>query len=114
MMRQQLLHLGFIPFFMGDEADKVTQYFQTGSRGMARRAHQVVEMRNFLCGNIKRDDPVSRRFIQYLSMETWEIRALVRDRKTGRVRMYIFIAGLVLCHQPATAVVCIDCGLDLS
>ena len=42
-------------------------------------------MRNFLCGNIKRDDPVSRRFIQYLSMETWELRALVRDRKTGRV-----------------------------
>lgn len=42
-------------------------------------------MRNFLCGNVKRDDAVSRRFIQYLSMETWEIRALVRDRKTGKI-----------------------------
>lgn len=38
-----------------------------------------------MCGHIKRDDPVSRRFIQYLANETWEIRALVRDRKTGRI-----------------------------
>jgi hypothetical protein len=88
LLRQQLLQLGFIPYFLSDKADKVTHYLQTGSRGMARRAHQVMEVRNFICGNIKRDDPVSRRFIQYLSMETWEIRALVRDRKTGRVRTY--------------------------
>ncbi|KAF1961597.1 hypothetical protein CC80DRAFT_462884 [Byssothecium circinans] len=85
LLRQQLLQLGFIPYFLSDKADKVTHYFQTGSRGMARRAHQVVEMRNFICGNIKRDDAVSRRFIQYLSMETWDLRALVRDRKTGEV-----------------------------
>jgi hypothetical protein len=85
LLRQQLLQLGFIPYFLSDKADKVTHYFQTGSRRMARRAHQFIEMRNFICGNIKRDDPVSRRFIQYLSMETWEIRALVRDGKTGRV-----------------------------
>jgi hypothetical protein len=83
--RQQLLQLGFIPYFNGDKAEKITHYFQTGSRGMARRSHEVVEMRNFICGHIKRDDPVSRRFIQYLSNETWEIRALVRDRKTGRI-----------------------------
>ena len=42
-------------------------------------------MRNFICGNIKRDDPVSRRFIQYLSMETWEVHVLVRDPKTGHI-----------------------------
>jgi hypothetical protein len=83
--RQQLLQLGFIPYFSGDKADKVTHHFQTGSRGMARRSHAIVEMRNFICGHIKRDDPASRRFIQYLSNETWEIRALVRDRKTGRI-----------------------------
>ncbi|KAJ4356406.1 uncharacterized protein N0V89_004439 [Didymosphaeria variabile] len=85
IMRQQLLQLGFIPYFVSDHAEKVTHYFQTGSRGMARRSHQFTEMRNFICGNIKRDDAVSRRFIQYLSMETWEIRALVRDRKTGKI-----------------------------
>jgi hypothetical protein len=83
--RQQLLQLGFIPYFDGDKADKVTYHFQTGSRGMARRSHEIVEMRNFICGHIKRDDPVSRRFIQYLSNETWELRALVRDCKTGRI-----------------------------
>ncbi|XPS80532.1 hypothetical protein M3J09_012484 [Ascochyta lentis] len=83
--RQQLLQLGFIPYFHGDKAEKVTHYFQTGSRGTTRRAHQHTEMRNFICGHIKRDDPVSRRFIQYLAMESWEMRALVRDAKTGRV-----------------------------
>ncbi|KAF2678109.1 hypothetical protein K458DRAFT_141177 [Lentithecium fluviatile CBS 122367] len=72
LIRRQLLHLGFVPYFLSNKADKVTHYFQTGSRGMARRAYQVIEMRNFICSNVKRDDPVSRRFIQYLSMETWE------------------------------------------
>jgi hypothetical protein len=85
MQRQQLLHLGFIPYFKGDKAEEVTHHFQTGSRGVARRSHSIVEMRSFLCGHMKRDDPVSRRFIQYLSMETFELRALVRDRKTGRI-----------------------------
>jgi hypothetical protein len=83
--RQQLLQLGFIPYVIGDKAERVTHYFQTGSRGMERRSHSIVEMRNFICGHVKRDDPVSRRFTQYLSNETWEIRALVRDRKTGRI-----------------------------
>jgi hypothetical protein len=85
MMRQQLLQLGFIPYFLSDKAEHITRHFQTGSRGMARRHHEVYEMRNFICGHMKRDDPISRRFIQYLSMETWELRALVRDRKTGKV-----------------------------
>jgi hypothetical protein len=83
--RQQLLQLGFIPYFYADKAESVTNYFQTGSRGPTRRAHQHTEMRNFVCAHIKRDDPVSRRFIQYLSMESWELRVLVRDAKTGHV-----------------------------
>lgn len=33
LMRQQLLQLGFIPYFVSDNADKVTHYFQSGSRG---------------------------------------------------------------------------------
>ncbi|KAF2180722.1 hypothetical protein K469DRAFT_692577 [Zopfia rhizophila CBS 207.26] len=85
ILRLQLLTLGFIPYFLSDKADRVTHHFQTGSRGMARRSHQIFEVRNFICGHIKRDDPVSRRFIQYLSMETFELMALVRDPKTGRV-----------------------------
>jgi hypothetical protein len=85
IMRQQLLQLGFIPYFLSDKAEHITRHFQSGSRGMVRRHHEVYEMRNFVCGHMKRDDPVSRRFIQYLSMETWKLRALVRDRKTGKV-----------------------------
>jgi hypothetical protein len=34
---------------------------------------------------MKRDDPASRRFIQYLSMQTHTALALVRDVKTGRI-----------------------------
>lgn len=34
LLRQQLVQLGFIPYFVSDHADKVTHYFQTGSRGM--------------------------------------------------------------------------------
>ncbi|KAF2197150.1 hypothetical protein GQ43DRAFT_484368 [Delitschia confertaspora ATCC 74209] len=84
LMRQQLLILGFIPYFLSDKASKLTHYFQTGSRGMARRSHQFLEVRNFVCGHVKRNDPVTRRFIEYLTMETYEVIALVRDPKTGR------------------------------
>ncbi|KAF2638583.1 hypothetical protein P280DRAFT_471187 [Massarina eburnea CBS 473.64] len=99
MLRMQLLQLGFIPYFVCDKADKVTHYFQTGSRGMARRAHEVTEMRNFVCGNMKRDDPVSRRFIQYLSMESWQIRAIVRDRTTGKILIKPPVEELWLMRQ---------------
>lgn len=75
---------GFIPYFFSDKASKLSHYFQSGSRGMARRAHQVLEVRNFICGHIKRDDAATRRFIKYLSLETSTLIALVRDPKTGR------------------------------
>jgi hypothetical protein len=83
--QQQLLQFGFIPYFNGDKAQMVTQYFKTGSQGMEGRSHAIIDMRNFIRRHIKRDDPVSRRVIQYLSNKTWEIRALVRDRKSGRI-----------------------------
>ena len=47
--------------------------------------HQSSEIRNFLCGHIKRNDPASRRFIQYLAMETSKVVVLVRDGKTGKI-----------------------------
>lgn len=34
---------------------------------------------------MKRRDPVTRRFLQYLTMRTGELLVLVRDGKTGRV-----------------------------
>jgi hypothetical protein len=63
----------------------MTIHEQTGSRGMARRAHFIREARNFICGHIKRNDPASRRLIQYLSMMTLELMVLVRDAKTGEI-----------------------------
>jgi len=62
-----------------------TVYHQTGSsRGNTRRSHHIREMRNFICGHIKRNDAASRRLIQYLTMETAHLIVLVRDAKNGR------------------------------
>lgn len=52
---------------------------------MERRAHAVIETRNFIAAHIRRDDQISRRFIRYLSMESNRIMLLVRDGKTGRI-----------------------------
>ena len=37
-----------------------------------------------MCANIKRNDPVSRRFLQYLSMQTNNVLVLIRDAKTSK------------------------------
>ena len=80
-----LLPFGFLGYFWFDEADKYTQSVQTGSRAYgARRQHQAVETRNFVCAYMKRNDPVTRRFIQYAVMETCDIVVSVRDVKTGQ------------------------------
>lgn len=47
--------------------------------------HDSSEARNFLCGYIKRNDPVSRRFIQYLAMDTKRVVVMIRDGKTGQI-----------------------------
>lgn len=78
------LSQGFIPYFHFDHAAKTSVHHQTGSRGQARRSHAMVEARNFMCAHIKRNDAASRRFIQYLSMETSLVVCLVRDAVTGK------------------------------
>lgn len=84
-LRQQLLSFGFIPYFQSENADLLTVRQQTGSsRGNTRRSHHIREIRNFICGHIKRNDAASRRLIQYLTMETSHLVILVRDAKTGR------------------------------
>lgn len=52
---------------------------------MAPRSHAVAEYRNVICGHIKRNDPVSRRFVQYINFQAGEVCILVRDAKTGRI-----------------------------
>ncbi|KAF4991683.1 hypothetical protein FGRMN_7656 [Fusarium graminum] len=82
---QQLQQLGFFPYFTDLDADQSSHHRQVGGRSQARRQHDIVEARNVLVGNMKRNDPVTRRFIQYLLMRTGELLVMVRDGKTGRV-----------------------------
>jgi hypothetical protein len=85
--RQQMLQLGFIMYFESAEPDAMdlTRHHQTGRGGPFRRSYSVLEARNFICAHIKRNDPVSRRFIQYLHMQSHRLLMLVRDAETGRI-----------------------------
>ncbi|KAL3426787.1 hypothetical protein PVAG01_00296 [Phlyctema vagabunda] len=83
--RQQMLQLGFIVYFESVEpdAEALTQSQQSGRRGMFRRSHTIFEVRNFMCAHINRNDPASRRLIQYLAMQAHELLVLVRDAVDG-------------------------------
>lgn len=68
-------------------AQQETTYNQFGTtrRKALRKQSLVVEARNFICAHMKRNDPISRRFIQYALMRPGEHFILVRDGKTGRI-----------------------------
>ncbi|KAL8694630.1 MAG: hypothetical protein Q9218_000725 [Villophora microphyllina] len=84
--RQQLLKLGFVPYFSFDRAEQMTQSAQNGSRrGPIRQSHVALEARNVMCAHLDRNDPKSRRFLQYISVETHRVVTLVRDAKTRRI-----------------------------
>lgn len=76
---------GFISYAEFRDADKITVHHQSGSRGQGRRAHAVLEARNFIAACVKRNDLSSRRLIRYLAMQTHRVLLLVRDGKTGRI-----------------------------
>ncbi|RFU76443.1 mfs allantoate [Trichoderma arundinaceum] len=82
---QQLQELEFYPYFIDLDAQQHSRHFQVGGRGRIRRQHDIIETRNIIAGHMKRSDPVTRRFLQYLVMRTGELLVLVRDGKTGRV-----------------------------
>ncbi|UKZ52655.1 hypothetical protein TrVGV298_006436 [Trichoderma virens] len=82
---RQLLELQFFPYFIDLEAQRYRRRFKASGRGQLRRQHDVIETRNIIVGHMKRRDPVTRRFLQYLTMRTGELLVLVRDGKNGRV-----------------------------
>ncbi|KAH6603838.1 mfs allantoate [Trichoderma cornu-damae] len=82
---QQLQELQFFPYFVDLDAQQHSRHFQVGGRSRIRRQHDIVETRNIIAGHMKRSDPITRRFLQYLTMRTGELLVLVRDGKTGRV-----------------------------
>ena len=74
---------GFVPYFNFDHAEEGT--FSNRRKFGDRRSHASSEVRNFICAQMKRNDPVSRRFIQYTSMQSRRMLILVRDGKTGSI-----------------------------
>uniref|UniRef100_A0A4E9ELV7 Uncharacterized protein n=1 Tax=Gibberella zeae TaxID=5518 RepID=A0A4E9ELV7_GIBZA len=84
-LTQQLQQFGFFPYFADYNARTITRYHQSGSRSAVRRQHDMIEARNILVGSMKRNDPVTRRFLQYLLIRAGEVLVMVRDGKTGRV-----------------------------
>lgn len=76
---------GFYPYALEAQADKMTIHEQSGRRAPQRRQHLFVEARPYMCGHMRRNDPATRRFIQYLSMQSSHLIALARDGKTGRI-----------------------------
>lgn len=50
-----------------------------------RRNVGEFQARNWLCGHIKRDDPISRRLIEYLSNQRQGLLILVRDAESGKL-----------------------------
>lgn len=82
---QQLQELEFYPYFIDLDAQQYSRHVQVGGRSKIRRQHDMVEGRNIIVGHMKRSNPITRRFLQYLTMRTGEVLVLVRDGKTGRV-----------------------------
>ncbi|KAF1983275.1 hypothetical protein K402DRAFT_338776 [Aulographum hederae CBS 113979] len=84
-LNQQLFEQGFMPFFIMDAEEMLTKHQETFSSIRGPRQHVALEVRNFIGAQIKRNDPISRRLIQYLAMQTWYLNVLVRDAKTGKI-----------------------------
>ncbi|KAM7183928.1 hypothetical protein V8F20_012427 [Naviculisporaceae sp. PSN 640] len=86
-LTEELTQMGFVPFFMDLSAAQQTTYNQMNSvsRKLVRKQQTIVEARNFVCAHMKRNDPVTRRFIQYVLMRPGEHFILVRDGKNGRI-----------------------------
>jgi hypothetical protein len=77
---------GLIPFAKFEHAAQTSFWEQSGSRSSQfRRQHEIQEARNYLCAQMKRNDPLTRRFIQYLVMRRSDLVVLVRDGKTNRI-----------------------------
>jgi hypothetical protein len=83
--RKQLLSFGFIPYLWFDEAEEFTMKRQAGGHGQGPRIHAATEYKNVIAAHIKRNDPISRRLVQYLAMQAGHIELLVRDAKTGKI-----------------------------
>lgn len=78
---------GFVPFHMDFSGRQNTTYthLDNVNRKNLRRQQMIVESRNYVCAHMKRNDPVTRRFIQYALMRPSAHLILVRDGRDGRI-----------------------------
>lgn len=84
-VREQQLQMGIISYLDFNRADQMTVRRQGGRRPLGGKPPPGVQFKNVTAFCIKRNDPISRRFVQYLSMESRNVCMNVRDAKTGRV-----------------------------
>jgi hypothetical protein len=78
--------MGFFKFFENKYAEQLSVSQKIGGRSAGRlRTYDIRQTRTFICAQMKRNDAVSRRFIQYITMFSSEVLILVRDAKTGRI-----------------------------
>ncbi|PGH07906.1 hypothetical protein AJ79_06113 [Helicocarpus griseus UAMH5409] len=78
-----LIMMDFIPFYVDSKASVLTYFDErTLSRGCA---NVLREARNYICAQMRRSNPITRRFLQYVSMQTSRMMLVVRDGKTGKI-----------------------------
>ena len=61
------------------------QKTQLALQGYVGRVKREAESRNYMCANMKRNDPITRHCLQYLCMQSSQILVLIRDAKTSRI-----------------------------
>ncbi|KAK8072268.1 MFS allantoate transporter [Apiospora saccharicola] len=85
-LRMLTMRQNFFPYFKDLTAMQRTHHNEVGNRQRGvRRQHSMVETRNVIVGHMKRNDSVTRRFIQYCILRAGELLIMVRDGKTGDV-----------------------------
>ncbi|KAF2094120.1 hypothetical protein NA57DRAFT_80538 [Rhizodiscina lignyota] len=86
---RQLAQLGLVCYFTNMDADNMTVRQQSGSRYQGR-SHRILEFRGFICAQMNRLDPISRRFLTYVNMNYTNLLVLVRDGHTGEILVQPF------------------------
>lgn len=88
-MTWQLHLLGFYPYFM-ELSDRVSESQAAkalvGGRGRGKQPEPVkIHVRNIMVAHMKKDNPVTERFLHYITMQSVRLLLLVRDGKQGRI-----------------------------
>lgn len=84
-MDEVLIGGGFFLYFAELNSARHDTTQEKSRKSKERRKRGVVQTRNIIAGHMKRNDPVSARFIEYLRMFSGALLVMVRDGVTGRI-----------------------------